>query len=231
MIYICTHTDFNEYLKEGDYTILSVENLKNKYSFPVVVADNDLEPLHFGYSEGYLIKDLYEKLDDSVEWVGINHYRRYFNNPKNETTLPTPLRVNMHRQYGNCHNIKDLYKVEEIIDKYYPEYSMDYSTINELYPCNMFIMNRTDFNEYCRFVLGVLAKFDEEHGFKTDDDIYNYVKNNQAQYNRKIDVKYQSRLQGFLMERLGTIFFVQYFKNKSVSYRSINIVANKIRNY
>ena len=58
MIYLATHTDFNEYKKEGDYKIISVTELKNKYSFPVIVADNDLKPLYFAYSEGYLIKDV-----------------------------------------------------------------------------------------------------------------------------------------------------------------------------
>lgn len=231
MIYLATHTDFNEYKKEGDYKIISVTELKNKYSFPVIVADNDLKQLYFAYSEGYLIKDIYLKTND--EWVGINHYRRYFENPKNETTLPTPIRCNMHQQFANCHNIEDLYKVEKIIDTYFPEYSMNYEKINELYPCNMFIMKREDFNEYYRFVFGVLEKFNEENNLHTNEDVYNYVKGNRMKYHshERLDIKYQSRLQGFLMERLGTIFFLQHFKDTPVAYRTINIVTNKIKNY
>lgn len=223
MIYLCTHTDFNEYKKEGEYKIIAVKELNGKYAFPVIVADNDLKPLQFAYSEGYLIKDIYLKTDD--EWVGINHYRRYFENPKHETTIPTPLKCNMHQQFAACHNIEDLYKVEKIIDTYFPEYSMDYSNINELYPCNMFIMKRDDFNEYYRFVFGVLEKFNEENHLQTDEDVYNYIVKNQTKYHnyQHLDIKYQSRLQGFLMERIGTIFFLKYFKDKPVSYRNITI--------
>lgn len=229
MIWICTHTDFNEYKTEGNYKIIAKEPLKGKYSFPVVVADNDIAPLQFAYSEGFLIRDIYLKTDD--EWVGINHYRRYFENPKEETTLPTPLRCNMHQQFASCHNINDLLQCEAIIDKYFPEYSTDYSKINDLYICNMFIMKREDFNKYVEFVFGVLDKFNELNNLHTDEDVYNYVLKNKAHYTHVIDVKYQARLQGFLMERLGTIFFTTYFKDKPVAYRTINIVARKIKNY
>ena len=96
MIYIATHTDFNEYKKEGEYTIISANELHKQYSFPWILADNDLKPLEFAYAEGYIINDIYKK--SHTEWVGLNHYRRYFDNPTNETTLPTPMYVNMHQQ-------------------------------------------------------------------------------------------------------------------------------------
>lgn len=227
MIYIATHTDFNEYKTEGEYTIISANELHKQYSFPWILADNELKPLEFAYAEGYIIKDIYEKTND--EWVGLNHYRRYFDNPTNETTLPTPMYCNIHQQYAICHNIEDLIKCENIIDKYYPEYSMYYKKIDKLFPCNMFIMKREDFENYYNFVFGVLDIFNKENNLKTDSDIYNYVANNKDKYNRTtIDLKYQSRLQGFLMERLGTIFFLQYFKDKPVTYKEIKVVSNKL---
>jgi hypothetical protein len=228
MIYIATHTDFNEYKKNGEYTIISAKELKNNYSFPWILADNELKPIQFAYAEGYVIHDIYQKTND--EWVGLNHYRRYFDNPTNETTLPTPMHCNMHQQYAGCHNIEDLINCENIIDKYYPEYSMDYNNINVLFPCNMFIMNRTDFNNYHNFIFGVLDKFNDENNLHSDEDVYNYVTNNKNKYRTTAhtDIKYQSRLQGFLMERLGTIFFLKYFKDKPVIYKDIKVVSNKI---
>ena len=227
MIYICAHTDFNEYKKEGEYTIISANKLHNDYSFPLILADNELKPLEFAYAEGYCINDIYEKCNN--EWIGINHYRRYFDNPINETTLPVPMSCNMHQQYAMCHNIDDLIKCESIIDKYYPEYSMDYKSVDKLYPCNMFIMNRKDFDNYYMFVFGVLDKFNKENNLHTDDDVYNYVSNNKDKYQTiKLDLKYQSRLQGFLMERLGTIFFIKYFEGKDVKYKDIKVVSNKL---
>lgn len=226
MIYICTHRDFNEYKKEGEYTIISANKLNNDYAFKCILADNKLKDMEFAYAEGYCIEDIYEKSKE--EWIGINHYRRYFDNPSNETTLPVPMSCNMHQQYATCHNIEDLIKCENIIDKYYPEYSTDYKSIDRLYPCNMFIMNRDDFNEYYRFVFGVLDKFNEENNLHSDEDVYNYVIRNKDKYQRSVDVKYQSRLQGFLMERLGTIFFLKYFKNKDIKYKDIRVVSNKL---
>lgn len=230
MIYICTHTDFDEYVKNGEYTIVSNRKLNNDYSFPVIVADNDINPMRFAYSEGISIRDIFLKTND--EWVGINHYRRYFEGgTKNETTLPIPLQCNMHQQYAACHNINDLYKVEAIIDKHYPKYSMKYNEINCIYTNNMFVMNRRDFNNYCKFVFGVLNRFNEENNLHTDADVKNYVLNNKKYYRKELDVEYQSRLHGFLMERIGTIFFLTYFKNKPVTHKQIKIVANKIMNY
>ena len=230
MTYICTHTDFNEYVKEGNFKIMATKKLNGSYSFPVLVADNDINPMAFAYSEGISIRDVYLKTTD--EWVGINHYRRYFNGKQtDETTLPIPLQCNMHRQFATYHNINDLYKVEAIIDKYYPEYSMKYDDINVLYTNNMFIMNRHDFNKYCEFVFGVLDKFNEENNLHSDADVEKYVIANQSQYRNIINVKYQSRLHGFLMERIGTIFFLTYFKNKQVTYKKIDVVSEKIKTY
>ena len=235
MIYIATHTDFDEYIKNNDnYKIIAKEELKKDYTVPVIVADNDIAPMQFAYSEGFLIRDIQLKTND--EWVGLNHYRRYFDNPQNETTIPTAMNVNMHQQYASCHNINDLLQCEDIINEYFPEYSLQFDRINQLYICNMFIMKREDFEEYCNFVFGVLEKFNDKNNLHTDEDVYNYVSNNAKNglYGRKqIDTKYQARLHGFLMERLGTIFFIIHFINKGekVTFKPIHMVGNRIRNY
>lgn len=221
MNYICTHKDFTEYVTEGDYTILSTAKLNNTYSFPVVIVDNDLEPLKKSYSEGYMIKQIYLNLiDNCEEWIGVNHYRRYFNNPTDETTLPIPYKFNMHTQYAACHNINDLLKVEEIIDTYFPEYSTDYANINILFQCNIFIMKRSDFICWYNFVFGVLKHFSIDNGLYTDDDVRKYVECNRNQY-KQFEIDYQSRLHGFLMERLTTIFILKRFKDKEVVIKPI----------
>lgn len=230
MIYICTHTDFEEYKKNGDYTIISSNELNNEYSFPVINADNELSDMQFGYAEGYMIYDIWKKHSLNQEWIGINHYRRYFDSPDDKTTIPAPILTNMHRQYAGCHNIEDLLKVESIIDRYYPDYHMDYANINVLYPCNMFIMRREDFNAYCEFVFGVLGKFNEDNNLHSDEDVLKYVTSNADKYSNR-DLKYQSRLQGFLMERIGTIFFLKHFKVTDVDNNPIHVVANKKRLY
>lgn len=226
MKFICTHTDFKE--PKGDYIIVSSKPLNDKYNLPLVVANNNLKSMQFAYAEGYMIYNIWtSEILDNEDWICINHYRRYLDNPNEETTLPTPLSCNMHKQYATCHNINDLLKVESIIDRYYPEYSMDYQNINLLYPCNMFILMKSTFYRYCDFVFGVLEKFNEENNLFTDEDVKNYVTNNASQYNCKFDATYQSRLQGFLMERIGTIFFLKYCQDIKVTHKKILITDNK----
>lgn len=226
MIYICTHKDFNEVKKNGEYTIVSTHKLNNKYNFPIIYTDNDLKPLELSYSEGYSIKEIYlNLLYNNAEWIGINHYRRYFDiTPKdtNNTILPVPLNFNMHMQYAACHNINDLIKVEQIIDTFFPEYKTDYNNINVLFPCNMFVMKKYDFKDYYNFVFGVLKIFSQQNGLYTDADVKRYVESNRKYYRYpNFDINYQSRLHGFLMERLSTIFFLKHFKNKNVIYKEI----------
>lgn len=224
MNYICTHKDFNEVVNKGDYTILTTSELSNNYSFPVIIVDNDLEPLKYSYCEGYMIKDIYINQlyqNPNTEWIGINHYRRYLPLPTNETTLPIPINTNMHYNYAACHNINDLLKVEEIIDKYYHEYSTDYKNINVIFPANMFIMKRSDFKMYYNFVFGVLKNFSQQNNLYTDEDVRKYVDKNRKDYNIEFDLNYQSRLHGFLMERLTTIFILKHFANKEIILKPI----------
>ena len=219
MIYICTHTDFvlpKSDLLRGDYRVISDKPLQSTYNNKLIVANNELRDLSYAYAEGYMIRDIFEKSND--EWVGINHYRRYFKDLElNRNTIPIPFNFNMNSQYQECHNINDLLECEKIIDEFFPMFKLDYKKIDILYPCNMFLFNRDIFNRYCDFVFKVLEIFNRQHGFKTDKDVLCY----------KNGDKYQARLQGFLMERIGTIFFINEFSNKEISKKKIIVTGEK----
>lgn len=222
MIYICTHTDFQVPPQlNGEYTILSCKPLANEYNFPVAyVEPNMLTPMQFAYAEGYHIWHIWTHYVHS--WIGINQYRKYFFDvPDNTTVLPIPRKYNMHEQYASAHNINDLLECEQIIDEYFPQYKCDYESLN-LYHCNMFVMRWADFDAYCRFVFGVLNIFNMRHGLESDEDVFRFVATRYDQYAQKHDVKYQSRLQGFLFERLGAIFFTRHFGivNKKIHFVS-----------
>ena len=225
MIYICTHTDFElpEQVKDG-YTILSCRPLNSEYRVQIeVVAENAITPMQYAYAEGYHIRHLLEHSKE--DWIGINQYRKYFFDvPANRTVLPIPRKYNMHAQYADSHNINDLLECERIIDDYYPQYKCEYDQLN-LYHCNMFVMRRYDFEQYCNFVFGVLEHFNDRHNLRTDADVYKFVESRAEQYSDRHDAKYQSRLQGYLFERIGTIFFTSYF---GITNRKIHFVANKI---
>lgn len=233
MNYICTHTDFTlPNNLTGDYTILSTKQpLENKYPFPIIYPDNQYKELQYNYAEGYMIYDIYKNANynNTDNWVSINHYRRYIDYQPNTITLPTPIRTNMHAQYKACHNINHLLEVEQIIDELFPNYSMDYKNINILYPCNMFQLPLKDFNAYTEFQFKVLDEFNKRNNLYNRTDVENFVLNTKQGYTRLIDLNYQSRLQGFLMERIGTIFFINYLKgNTNTKFNPIKLTSKKI---
>lgn len=230
MKYICTHTDFTvPYKLNGEYTILSTKiPLDNVYPYQIIYPDNELKEMQYNYAEGYMIYDVFKNGNYNTidEWVAINHYRRYIDYHPETITLPQPFIFNLNQQYGSCHNIKDILEIEQIISDNFPEYKLDYNNINILYPCNMFQLPIEDFNKYVKFVFGVLDIYNEKYKLKTDEDVKKHVTERNTKIN--FDVNYQSRLQGFLMERIGTIFFLNYIKDKNVEYKPILITTEKI---
>ena len=224
MIYICTHTDFLVPPQIGDgYTILSCRPLTNEYRLPVeYISENEITPMQYAYAEGYHIWHIWK--NKRHDWVGINQYRKYFFDvPPCTTVLPIPRNYNMHEQYARAHNINDLLECEQIIDEYFPEYHCDYDKLT-LYHCNMFVMRWEDFDAYCKFVFGVLNIFNLRHNLHTYADVVKFVDSRYDQYAQKHDVKYQTRLQGYLFERLGTIFFTHRFR---LEHRKIHFVADR----
>lgn len=225
MIYICTHTDFElpRQLKGEDYTILTCKPLVGRYPYPVeMVEENHLTPMQYAYAEGYHIWHIWTR--HIHPWIGINQYRKYFFDiPEGKTVLPVPRKYNMHEQYAAAHNINDLLQCEQIIDEYFPAYKCNYAALN-LIPCNMFVMRWEDFDAYCNFVFGVLNIFNLKNGLETDADVFDFVARRYDQYADKHGMRYQTRLHGYLFERLGTIFFNTHF---DIAQRKIQFVADK----
>jgi len=206
MRYICTHKEFNEPRLDGDSIIITdgVE-LTGQYKYPVIKADNELEPLKHSYAELYQMYDIFKK-DTTSEYITINHYRRYFNPLTEENTVPVPFPMDLRAQYAMCHNIQHLDQCIQIIKKYYPTYNTD--NLKVLFPCNMSTQTHEVFNDYCDFIFTILREFHEQNHLHTDADVANYVSN----YNNQ-SIDYQSRLGGFLSERIGTIYFLNHPQN------------------
>lgn len=206
LIYICTHKDFDEVNING--TILSKNELTGDYVQPVVVVDKGEMP----NAMCEVVQLEWMQKHCKEEWIGLQQYRRYFVDIEPDTTILTdPYYFNMNDQYAACHNIEDLLECEKIIDEKFPSYSIDYQSVNVLYPHNMFVMKKKDFQDYCKFIFGVLDEFEKRKNLHTDEDVMKYVESNIDKYRDK-RVDYQARLFGFLMERLSTIFYIAYFK-------------------
>lgn len=96
------------------------------------------------------------------------------------------------------HKIEDLDLAIEIINKIYPEYAeatSKYINSSKAYFCNLYIMKKEVFDDYCEWIFKIL----DEHKKRSNFDEYS------------ID---EARVYGFLSERLFGIYYT-YWKEKA----------------
>ena len=148
-----------------------------------------------------------------LDYVGFNHYRRFFN-PKNFEDYKSydaivadrlQFRADLETQYFLAHNQNDLRKLVGIMSTF----TLDGQNIAKyllgkmLYArCNMFIMKKELFYEYCQFMFPILTK------------LLSYV--------ALEDDKYQHRAIAFLSERL-TSFWFKHKKDDGLKIKEIPI--------
>lgn len=229
-IFIMTHKDFYNTRNNQIYKIVVDDEtqLKNKYNLQVIYADKGkLYQKRKSYAEMsklYYIYELYKNGTLSSKYIGLNHYRRYFNFldnipdldklfENNDIILSNKInfRINLKKQYCSCTFCNPLEEVIKIIkEKKHEYYQTAIESLNakDGYFKNMFIMKKLDFFKYCEFIYDILFEFDRRHNFTSDEDIINYLGN----YYPKNLISHHLRIQGFLSERLSSIFFKHNFK-------------------
>ena len=234
-IFITAFKPFDEYVTDDRYKIVTVKdfNYEGKLeSFKDNVGDNisDMNSFFNELTVFYWVWKNYPM----KEYVGMCSYRRYFNFfdnidfikysiKKYDIILPEITNLNgltNEEQYDNCHNLKDLTLITDIIKRLHPEYSDDINIfMNEthLYANNMFIMKREDYIKYCDFLFEILNEYLKIMNFKSIENVFDYVKehkdlfeNKKNKLSKKLD--YQIRIGGFLSERIFTIYVKHNFK-------------------
>ncbi len=230
-MFIMTHKDFQNVRYNPSY-IIAVDDksiLKNSYNLDIVeTKEGELYNKSRAYCEmsklHYIFK-LYKNGIISSKYIGLNHYRRYFsfgdNIPNldnifrkydvilnNEIDLPKGTRQ-YYCEYHICKNFDEIIEIIKDIKPNYYETALH--TINEtkMYSCNLFIMKKEDFFNYCEFMFDILFEFDRRNNFTSDGDMLDYAK---QFFHRPSRYYYQSRIHGFLSERISNIFFRKYFK-------------------
>ncbi len=180
---------------DGDYQKIKKWLLKN------TIGDNTSDNISLknpNYCE--LTAQYWAWKNCNANYVGFCHYRRLFdlNNSKiskllNEYDIILPristLDCTVREQYKRDHIKEDLDKTLEIIASKYPDYMEDAENVlnkKTIYFCNMFITNRELFNSYCEWLFDILFELEK----------VTVISEN----------KYQSRIFGFLSERLLNIF-------------------------
>ena len=231
-IFISAHKDFKNYRFNPVYNIVVDEKsqLKDNYNLNVLYANEgklfDLKKAYGEMGKLYYIYQLYLNRTFSTKYIGFNHYRRYFDFGDNipdldyifnnyDIILINKWKINETVRAQFCHfhicskfdQILDI--IKEIKTDYY-EAALKVSIGTELYLCNIFIMKKEDFFKYCEFIFDILFEFDKRNNFTSDKEVLNYSKS--LFYNNINKSIYQSRLEGFLAERISNIFYNKNFK-------------------
>jgi hypothetical protein len=229
-IFIMTHKDFYNILSNQVYKIVADDQkqLKNKYNLQVIYANKGkLIKKRQAYGEMAKLHYIYELYKNGVfssKYIGLNHYRRYFNflddipdfdklfeNYDIILSNNYTLKYSLEDQYCSSHLCKSLFDIIAIIKELKPEYyntAIESLKAKEGYFFNIFIMKKEDFFKYCEFIFDILFEYDRRHNFTSQKDIINYLK----AFFSKEAIPFQMRLEGFLSERLSTIFFKHNFK-------------------
>lgn len=164
----------------------------------------------------------------SCDYIGLCHYRRYFahngiyTSPEKmkklifkqedyadilkdyDIILPPQHRIKdktVREQYGKNHNIRDLDEAIKIIIEKYPDYRNAVNSFlgqNRIYYYSMFVMKKTCFDSYCSWIFDILFTLEKRIDISSYDT-------------------YQSRVYGFLAERLFNVWInQQHLKIKNV---------------
>ena len=180
---------------------------------------------------------MYKKGLISSKYIGFNHYRRYFTFTDNipnidfifkyyDVILARPMKKTegMKKQYCQWHICKNYDEILNIIKAIKPEYykiALKTTQEQNIYLYNIFIMKKNDFFKYCEFIFDVLFEFDKRNNLTSDKDVLDFAKKS---YNISSQYYYQSRLQGFLAERISNIFYHKHFK-KILTYDTGNYIS------
>jgi hypothetical protein len=166
----------------------------------------------------YWIWKNYNKIGNP-EYIGHNHYRRFFKKEdiydyeKYDIIISKPIFssniFSLFRQYGIYHNIDDLILCINVIKLFDYKFSNDFenyvktSGINYA-PCNMFIMKKELFFEWCEFLFSILFELEKNIDLSERDN-------------------YQKRALCFLTERIFNFWCYNKLQN-GYNIKEIDIV-------
>lgn len=171
------------------------------------------------------------------DYIGICHYRRRldFNDDYDFDSAfrdfgaiaadPIDLGMSVYDQYRLCHCRMDMDLAWEAVEELYPEYldAWDRYIMNgsTLYYGNGLVLRKEDFDRLVEFEFKVMHRVFAENGWsdpqKVTDSVVADIKNMKRSGIR--GVWYQSRIGGFLSERLTTLFLLANFDGRILNVR------------
>lgn len=233
-MFVITHKDLFVKIPKN-YKIIGVGEYgkKNKKNLLSDSNGDNISSKNANYCELTAIYWLWKNYN-LPDYIGICHYRRYFvdgifskicdtnkilkimNNY--DVILPNKVRKKPDIWGYFANSIsgreKDLITLEKLIEKCYPEYYESFEKVmhsNAISYCNMCVMKKEDFNNYCSWLFEILEKYEKMV------DLTGYTKQEQ-------------RIYGFMSEFLLNVWIEK--EGKKVKYlNSMLFTENKIKNF
>lgn len=163
---------------------LQLDNIREKFLVDVKHDGDNIDHLNPWYCELTGLYYLFKHNNDNI--VGIEHYRRYFVNEKNQILAENEILSILEKndiimyKYIGTNGYKDMVNAGKktelalalaIVNVNYGSDMSNYfknKLMNEtyVYEGNMFICKKELIEEYCKFIFKVLSIFDEAHKFK-----------------------------------------------------------------
>lgn len=146
------------------------------------------------YSEWSVIYWIWKNVKD-VEYIGLNHYRRYFGIDINESNIDKLMKgkdaiVIKQSNFSKKQRIDDLIKMTSLEDAYiyldtllsmrceYEKQIVDYYyNSRDSVPYSMFVMRKSLFDEFCNFIFPVLFESEKrirDHGYSRQQRTMGY---------------------------------------------------------
>lgn len=159
----------------------------------------------------------YESInDDTIDKICLNEVAIRELIEQNDLLVPIKEKINcsVYEQYKTSpfHKIEDLDTVINIIKEKYPQFSdaMDkYLKSNKSYYCNMYIMKKSIFDEYCNWLFDILLEHEKRRNLK-EYSVEEY------------------RVSGFLAERLFGIYYT--YVKKLGKFKCVELQKAEFRN-
>lgn len=228
-IYEISHI-FDERYFRKDRLVIIVGNKQYKNVICECNFKDNISEKNAKYCELTAIYAIYKNISDS--FYGIEHYRRYFCNiygkeiseqevkkiiDGGKIILPIPNKMlpNNFLNYSIHHHAKDLEVLRDIIISDYRDYFSSFERImfsKKLCCFNMIICDEETFHNYCRWLFEILEKLERQI------NINDYS-------------AYQSRVFGFISERLLNVWIDKNVSKDKIVYRYVFQSDKDIKNY
>ena len=240
-IYVCAHKQFDtSVVPEDNHTIMYTKDCNNLlnnleyayaegYMMRELYEHSEQLPDYVGIAQyrkyfSSPIDKLYDVLVNGDNGRAVDIILPYQQNQH----------LTIYKLYDYCANIKDLDLIIDIVCRHNPNYANVIKHVfnqHLFFPYNMCIMSRENFCKYCEWAFNILEEYNKIMKFTTYDDIYKYVDTHRSLYrNTRLwkespkteqdkllnyygSIKYSTRIQGQLLERMLNIYVYYNFRN------------------